>query len=291
MAVLIYTTNNRAESSVGNVSYILRDDATDCWSTHNLPEVKDKTDALTYAEKRAFEEELTPLWGAAERRNHQRLELTYANETDPKIALENAKVFLEKNFPNAKIIYSSHKNTDNCHVHCWVDNRQTDNKKVHLSNSKFYKLGENWSKYCDQLYGTNYTEQFKESRKQHNQNKKDGIEPPKAKRHEKLKENRLKNEQRTINAGKSIIKRAGRIVNESARKISEYQQLNEYGNQLELAAIGRAGAERKRLSNAQESETRIQPPQGSETKSISNRQGTSEPSQNRSVVRNSRSTL
>jgi hypothetical protein len=250
MAILILTTNNRAEASVGNVDYILRETATDCWSTHNIEEIKDKTDALTYATRRAFEEELKPSRSETPR-NHMRMKLTYADETDPKIALENAKVFLEKNFPNAKIIYSSHKDTDNCHVHCWIDNRQTDDKKVHLSNSKFYKLGENWSKYCDKLYGTNYTEQFKESRKQHNQNKKDGIEPPKAKQCKKLQENQLKNEQVTITAGEQLIKRAGEIVNGASRKISEYQQLLNYGSQLELARIGREGAERKRSSHDQ----------------------------------------
>jgi hypothetical protein len=270
MAVLIYTTNNRAEASVGNVSYILRDNATDCWSTHNLPEVKDKIDALTYAEKRAFEEELTPLWGATERRNHQRLELTYANETDPKMALKYAKEFLEKNFSEAKIIYSSHKNTDNCHVHCWIDNRKTDGKKIHLNNNQFYKLGEKWSKYCDEIYKTNFTEQFKQSRKQHNEDKKNGKIKPK--RHEKLKEARIKNEQRTISTGKSLIKRAGRIVNESARKINEYQQLDEHNrNQSELERIGRSGLERKRSSYAEKGRNQLPTPSETPQQSTLNR--------------------
>jgi hypothetical protein len=251
MSVLIYTTNNRAEASVANVGYILRDDAVACWSTHNIEEIKTKTDALTYTEKRAFEENLTPLWGAAERRNHHRLQLTYANETNPETALQNAKIFLENNFPNAKIIYSSHKNTENCHVHCWVDIRQNDGKKVHLKNSEFYKLGEKWSKYCDEIYKTNYTEQFKQSRKQHLQQKKNGIEPPRAKQGKKLKEASKKNEQQTINRTKSIIERAGRIINESARRINELNQIKHYGNQFELAGINREGAERQRSSSVQ----------------------------------------
>ncbi len=249
MSVLIYSTNNRAEASVDNVSYILRNDAVACWSTQNIEEIKTKTDALSYAEKRAFEENLTPLWGASERRNHHRLQLTYASETSPETALQNAKIFLENNFPNAKIIYSSHKNTDNCHVHCWIDIRQTDEKKVHLKNNQFYKLEEKWSKYCDQLYGTNYTEQFKQSRKQHNQEKKDGKILPK--RWEKLKEAREKNEQQTTAGTKSIIKRASRIIDESSRRINEIKQLNEYGSQLELARIGREGSERKRSNNVE----------------------------------------
>jgi tRNA G10 N-methylase Trm11 len=295
MSILNYTTNNRAEASVGNVSYILRDDAVACWSTHNIEEVKTKTDALSYAEKRAFEENLTPLWGAAERRNHHRLQLTYANETNPETALQNAKIFLENNFPNARIIYSSHKNTENCHVHAWIDIRQTDGKKVHLKNNQFYKLGESWSKYCDEIYKTNYTEQFKQSRKQHNQEKKKGIEPPKAKQGKKLKEAREKNEQQAINGTKSLFERASRAINESARKIEQFNQIKSVGehyrNESELARIGREGSERKRRSNAQQSANRIQPPQTAETKSTPNRHGKSEPSQNRSVVTNSRSTI
>jgi hypothetical protein len=293
MSVLIYSTNNRAAASVDNVSYILRNDAVACWAVQNIEEIKTKTDALTYAEKRAFEENLTPLWGAAERRNHHRLQLTYANETNPETALQNAKIFLENNFPEAKIIFSSHKNTANCHVHCWVDIRQTNGKKVHLKNSEFYKLGEKWSKYCDEIYKSNYTEEFKQSRKQHNQEKKEGKILPK--RWEKLKEAREKNEQQTISGTESIIERASRIINESARRIEQFNQIKQldehYRNQFELARIGRAGSERKRRSNAQQSPNRIQLPQPVETKSISNRQGKSEPSQNRSVVKNPRSTI
>jgi hypothetical protein len=291
MSVLNYTTNNRAEASVDNVSYILRNDAVACWSTQNLEEIKTKTDALSYAEKRAFEENLTPLWGAAERRNHHRLQLTYASEKNPEEALKNAKVFLENNFPNARIIYSSHKNTENCHVHCWVDIRQIDEKKVHLKNNQFYKLGESWSKYCDEIYKSNYTEQFKQSRKQHLQEKKNGIEPPRAKQGKKLKEASKKNEQQTTAGAKSIIERASFVINKSARRINELKQLNEYGNKLELARIGREGSERKRRNNDPQSATRIQPPLPTEAESISDRQGKTGPIQNRSVVGNSRSTI
>jgi hypothetical protein len=293
MSVLIYSTNNRAAASVDNVSYILRNDAVACWAVQNIEEIKTKTDALTYAEKRAFEENLTPLWGAAERRNHHRLQLTYANEKSPEEALKNAKIFLENNFPNARIIYSSHKNTENCHVHCWVDIRETNGKKVHLKNSEFYKLGEKWSKFCDEIYKSNYTEQFKQSRKQHNQEKKEGKILPK--RWEKLKEAREKNEQQAISGTKSLIERAGRAINESARRIEQFDSIKQteqyYRNYFELARIGREGTERKRRSNAQQSATRIQPPQQPETKSIPNRHGKSEPVQNSSVVRNSRSTI
>jgi hypothetical protein len=259
MAILILTTNNRAEASVDNVGYILRESATDCWATHNIEEIHDKTDALTYATRRAFEEELKPSRNET-RRNHMRMKLTFSDETDPKVALENSKIFLEKHFPDAKIIYSSHKDTDNCHVHCWIDNRQVNENKLHLSNSKFYKLGENWSKYCDRLYGTNYTEQFKEARKEHNKSKKNGIEPPKAKQNEKLKEAQLKDEQGTIAIGKQLIKRSSEIINESSRRINELEQLHEYGNKLELERIGRAGMERKRSSNDQTRPNPIQPP-------------------------------
>ncbi len=271
MAILILTTNNRAEASVDNVSYILREDAVACWATHNIEEVKDKTDALTYADRRAFEEELKPLYGASQRRNHLRMKLTFADEDDPNTALLHSKQFLEKNFPQAKIIYSSHKDTDNCHVHCWIDARETTGKKLHLSNSKFYKLGEEWSKHCDRIYGTNYTEQFKQSRKQNNQNKKDGIEPPKSTQNQKLKENQEKNEQKSIRIGEQLIKTANRAITNSERKINELEQINEYGNKSELARIGRENMERKRRSDAEQGKNQIRPSNKSQEQPTPNR--------------------
>ncbi len=256
MAILIITTDNRAAASVANISYILRDSATACWTTQNLEQIKDKTDALSYAEQRAFEEDLTPLWGAKERRNHIRMELTFASETNPEEALKNAKNFLENNFPEAKIILSSHKNTEHCHVHCWIDNRATNNKKLRLNNSKFYRLGEKWSKHCDSIYKTKYTEQFKQSKTKHNAEKKQGKYP--IKWWEKLKEGNIKDEQRTITAGKQLIARAGRCLNQSGRRINELKQLK-YGNEFELAGISRKSSERQWSSSPETRREPIQP--------------------------------
>jgi hypothetical protein len=256
MAIGIITTNNRAVASVANVSYILRDSATACWTTHNLENIKDKSDALSYAEQRAFEEDLTPLWGAAERRNHIRLELTFASETNPEEALRIAKNFLENNFPEAKIILSSHKNTDHCHVHCWVDNRAVNGNKLRMDNSRFYKFGEKWSKHCDSIYKTNYTKQFKESKTKHNAEKKQGEYSNKW--WEKLKEGNIKNEQRTITAGKQLIARAGQCLNQSGRRIDELKQL-QFGNDFGLAAVGGKSSERQWSSSPETRREPIQP--------------------------------
>jgi hypothetical protein len=258
MAIGIITTNNRAVASVANVSYILRDSATACWTTHNLENIKDKSDALSYAEQRAFEEDLTPLWGAAERRNHIRLELTFASETNPEEALRIAKNFLENNFPEAKIILSSHKNTDHCHVHCWVDNRAVNGNKLRMDNSRFYKFAEKWSKHCDSIYKTNYTKQFKESKTKHNAEKKQGKYSNKW--WEKLKQGNIKDEQRTITAGKRLITRAGRCINQSGRRIDELNQLK-FGNDFGLAAISGESPNRLRSQSSGAGSLHNEPPQ------------------------------
>jgi hypothetical protein len=258
MAIGIISTNNRAAASVANVSYILRDNATACWTTQNLDQIKDKTDALSYAERRAFEEDLTPLWGAKERRNHIRMELTFASETNPEVALKIAKNFLKNNFPEAKIILSSHKNTDHVHVHCWLDNRQVNGNKLRLENSKFYKFGQKWSKHCDSIYGTNYTEQFKESKTRHNAEKKIGEYSNKW--WEKLKQGNIKNEQRTITAGKQLIARASRCLNQSGRRIDELKQL-QFGNDFGLAATSRESPNRLRSQSSGSGSLHNEPPQ------------------------------
>jgi uncharacterized protein YdcH (DUF465 family) len=253
MGVLNYKTNCRAAASVQNVSYILREDACAVWETYNIEEIKSKTDALSYAERRAWEEELKPLNGAAERRNHQRMELTFTEETDPDRALAVAKNFLKQEFPEAKCIIAAHVNTKNLHVHVWMDCRKTDGKKVHLRNAQFKTLDDRYAKLTDQIYGTNYAEQFK-AQKIANMNEREMLKATgrssEIVRKQNLtwkirKEASIKNEQRTTLSGKHITSAAGRTINESSRRIAEIEQLDRRNrNQSELERIGRSGMER-----------------------------------------------
>ncbi len=263
-----------------NVSYILREDACVVWETHNLEEVKSKTDALSYAERRAWEEEMRSLNGAAERRNHQRMELTFPEESNPDRALAVAKNFLKQEFPEAKCILATHKNTKNMHVHVWMDNRKTDGKKVHLSNAQYKTLDDRYAKFTDRIYGTNYAEQFK-AKKMANISERETLKRagrnsevmrPQNLAWKKRKEGNLKNEQRTTLSGKHITSAASRAINESSRRIAEIEQLNRRNrNQSELERIGRSGMERIGRENDRTRSNSIPAPQQTPEKSGFNR--------------------
>jgi hypothetical protein len=254
---------------VQNVSYILREDACATWGTHNLEEVISKSHALSYADRRAWEEEMRSLNGAAERRNHQRMVLTFPEELNPDRALEAAKNFLKQEFPEAKCILAAHGNTKNMHVHVWMDNRKTDEKKLHVPNAQYKTLDDRFAKYADRLYNTNYAEQFK-AQKIANITERETLKAAGRSSEivrkqnltwKKRKQGNLKNEQRTIDIGERITSAASGIINRSARTIDGIKQINQYGNKLELARIGREGSERKRRSNDQQGTNPIRPPQ------------------------------
>jgi hypothetical protein len=263
---------------VQNVAYILREDACATWGTHNLEEVNSKSHALSYAERRTWEEEMRSLNGASERRNHQRMMLSFPEELNPDRALEAAKNFLKQEFPEAKCLLAAHGNTKIMHVHVWMDCRQTSGKKLHVPNAQYKTLDNRFAKYADRLYGTNYAEQFK-AKKIENISERETLKHAGQSKivrkqnltWEKRKEGNLKYEQRTVDIGKRITSAASRIINESGRRIAEIKQLNEYGNKLELARIGREGSERKRRINAGQGTNPIQPTPETKKQPIRNR--------------------
>jgi hypothetical protein len=220
----------------------LRASACHEWSSHNL-ELQSRTDALSYAERRQWEEDLRPLNGAAQRRNHQRMELSFVSESNPQRALEIAESFVKRKFPEARAILAVHTNTENLHVHVWLDNRTINNKKVHLSNSQYKNLGDHWAKFTDRIYGTNHAEQFQAKRLQNI------AERQELQAHSRSteivrtqntgwkikKEREQEYEQRTINRGEYITAAASRTINESARTIHEAT----INRQFELEAFSR----------------------------------------------------
>jgi hypothetical protein len=247
MAILVYKTNCNAAASVANVAYILRDDACQIWSSQHI-DIQSKSEALSYAERRQWEEDLKPLNGAAQRRNHQRMELSFVSETDPQRALEIAESFVKRKFPQARAILAAHTNTKNLHVHVWLDNRTIDENKVHLSNSQYKRLGDHWAKFTDRIYGTNNAEQFQAKRLKNIAERQEleasgrSTEIVRAQNTEwKIKKEReLQNEQRTIIAGEFITSTAGRAIDQSARTIHEAV----INRQLELEAFTRQSLER-----------------------------------------------
>jgi hypothetical protein len=242
MAILVYKTNCNAAASVANVSYILRASACHEWSSQHI-DIQSKSEALSYAERRQWEEDLKPLNGAAQRRNHQRMELSFVSETNPQRALEIAESFVKRKFPQARAILAAHTNTKNLHVHVWLDNRTIDGNKVHLSNSQYKKLGDHWAKFTDRIYGTNHAEQFQAKRLQNIAERQEleasgrSTEIVRAQNTGwKIKKEREQEyEQGRINRGEYITAAAGRTINESTRTIHEAT----INRQFELEAFSR----------------------------------------------------
>jgi hypothetical protein len=259
MAILVYKTNCNAAASVANVGYILRDDACQIWSSQHI-DIQSKSEALSYAERRQWEEDLRPLNGAAQRRNHQRMELSFISETNPQRALEIAESFVKRKFPEARAILAAHTNTKNLHVHVWLDNRTINNKKVHLSNSQYKNLGDHWAKFTDRIYGTNNAEQFQAKRLKNIAERREleasgrRAEIVRAQNTEwKIKKRReLEYEQGRINRGEYITAAAGRTINESARTIHE----EDIRRQLELETASREVLERSSRSVVERNVTR-----------------------------------
>ncbi len=213
MAILKYNASPRPAASMKNVNYILRDDACIKFETINLPEIQTEIDARSYAATRMIEEELMPKRGTGTPRNHHRMMITMPDENDPDAAMQLAKNFIEKEFPNTRSIIAIHQSENGIglHSHIWIDARKMDGKKLDLG-SKYTRLDKLYSQKYDQTYGTNYTAEFAAARKFNAENE----IPTYANQLEKLIEAQKQNDQRRIESGKSIIERAAARIDELA---------------------------------------------------------------------------
>jgi hypothetical protein len=213
MAILKYNASPRPAASLGNVNYILRDDACIQFEMINLPNIESKIDARSYAATRMIEEELMPKRGTGIPRNHHRMMLTMPDESNPDAAILLAKNFVEKEFPNTRSIIAIHQSENGIglHAHAWVDARKIDGKKLDLG-TKYTQLDKLYSQKYDETYGTNYTAEFAAARKFNAENE----IPTYAKQLEKLIEAQEKNEQRRIISGKHLIEAAAVRINELA---------------------------------------------------------------------------
>ncbi len=210
MAVLIYNDKCRPAASVANVSYILRESACHIWATQNL-DLQGKTAALSYAALREWEESLRPPRRGAEPRNHSRLLLSFATETNPEQALYYARIFLKQKFPDARAILAAHTDTANLHVHIWIDNRIANGNKLHIQNSTYKNLRSSWTIFTDKIYGTNYEAEFTDRNRK------------RTTKHERLMKRKLgelNNDQRRIVDGERLITRTERNIERADREIN-----------------------------------------------------------------------
>jgi hypothetical protein len=222
-----------------NVNYILRDDACIKFEAINLPQIETEIDARSYAATREIEEKLIPKRGTGTPRNHHRMLLTMPDENDPDAAMQLAKNFVEKEFPNTRSIIAVHKSENGIglHSHIWIDARKLNGKKLDLG-TKYTKLDKLYSQKYDQIYGTNYTAEFAAARKFNAENE----IPTYSKQLEILIEAQEQNDQRRIKSGEFLIKRAAARINELAtqqRTGLEIATRNLQPNRAENVGAGR----------------------------------------------------
>jgi hypothetical protein len=214
MAVLIYRTNCRAAASVANVAYILRENACHVWATQNI-DLHGKAEALSYAERREWEESLKPVRSGTEPRNHTRLQLSFASETNPDRAMHAARIFFQRTFPEARAILALHTDTANLHVHCWIDNRLENEKKLHLPRSKYKNLRSDWTKFTDKIYSADYEAQFTDISR---------VRTTKYEQLTKRKQGELDYDEGRTDYGEHLIATAERNIEQADREINARAQ-------------------------------------------------------------------
>jgi hypothetical protein len=183
MSILKFSGKANPAASSANVKYISRERACDDLSFYNLPELENRADAITYAERRMEEESEKPARGGGIQRNHHRMVLSFDRAETTDAAREQAHEFMRENFPNARAIVSIHQDKKNqTHVHVWVDARGTDERKIRIDKATYKTLDERWAGQYDRHYGTNYEREYKEKKTETRAWKRDkfsGIDRPK----------------------------------------------------------------------------------------------------------------
>ncbi len=183
MSILKFSGTANPAASSANVKYISRERACDDLSFHNLPELENRADAITYAERRAEEEAERPARGGGIQRNHHRMVLSFDRTETTDAAREQAHEFMRENFPNARAIVSVHQDKKTqTHAHVWVDARGIDDRKIRLDKATYKTLDERWARQYDRHYGTDYEREYKEKKAETRAWKRDrvdGIDRPK----------------------------------------------------------------------------------------------------------------
>lgn len=77
-------------------------------------------------------------------RTHYRAVLSFERDVDTRLALEMTGEWLEEVAPGCRAFATMHRDTDNPHVHVWIDARKRDGKKISWSKKAFRNLDVEW---------------------------------------------------------------------------------------------------------------------------------------------------
>ncbi len=154
-----------------HVRYITREPATegnsDSIYLHNLPGARRDGEAfretrkglIEYARTKEKYELARPCQGRGNARSHYRANCSFEGEVEPQKALSMVREFLTENFPLARAVAAVHTDTPHTHVHLTIFARQTNDRKVQLSDREFRQLDERWAAiYAREFGAEKYTE-------------------------------------------------------------------------------------------------------------------------------------
>jgi hypothetical protein len=148
-------------SAADNAAYITRESAVDGGMVlHNAPDdvaqVKDphtpegwaeqRMRLQTWAETRETEEIARHGNRKGQPRTHYRVVLSYERNIETDEAQEDARKWLEEEFPEAKAVAVVHQDTENTHVHVWMSPRLEDGSKINISPQDFRDLTAEWDR-------------------------------------------------------------------------------------------------------------------------------------------------
>lgn len=137
-----YITRERAvlDREQGVLSHNLPDDVREA---HGYDGLRDNLGA--YAEEReAREIELHR--GSRQPRTHYRALMSFERDVSTEKALGMAREWLDRELPEARAFAVVHRDTEHTHVHVWIDARQQDGRKVHLSRDRHRALDSTWNR-------------------------------------------------------------------------------------------------------------------------------------------------
>jgi hypothetical protein len=82
-------------------------------------------------------------------RSHYRGLFSFEKQIEASEASRMVKEWLKETLPNARAMGFVHQNTDNIHVHVWIEARGADERKLQFSQQMYRTLDEKWNRiYC-----------------------------------------------------------------------------------------------------------------------------------------------
>jgi hypothetical protein len=163
-------------ASAANTKYITREPATGAdpraLYLHNLEHLQGedyretRNNIISFAETRLDEEQARSRTNPRESRTHYRAILSFDRQEDSEKARELAKVWLEKNFQDARAVVAVHQDKSHSHCHVWLDSTDVNDRKLQINNRQFKNLDKSWAQIYSKEYGDHYLKQHLEKKQE-----------------------------------------------------------------------------------------------------------------------------